>query len=309
MAKMSVTVTAQMRNGLLWEAVKKLGSQSAVARYLGIGASEFGEWLNLKRFPNPERSRRPKTFWEQIDLKLIGLLGKTFDDAFPVELRSQDVLDLPTRVEITREVETDLLLASGLATNFLEAANDEIDNGLLHNRLQEAMGNLSPRHRQIIEMRFGLQDGSEATLEEAGKAIGVQSERARQIEARALAIMRHPKRTRILKPFVDIEYGKPDLWRALPCSNPRHDELFAKTSKQDQCFVLTDNHQCTSPWFQSGLCRAHWFQFVGHEFKDVSAALLKCKRCDKRVSRAEFLYDFTECPTKTVWEGCELIEP
>lgn len=309
MAKMSVTVTAQMRNGLLWEAVKKLGSQNAVARYLGISATEFGEWLNLKRFPNPERSRRPKTFWEQIDLKLISLLGKTFDDAFPVELRSQDALDLPTRVEITRDVETDLLLASGLATNFLETANDEIDNERLQQRLDESLGTLNPRYRKAIEMRFGLHDEPSCSLDEIGAALGVQGERARQIEAQALRQMRHPSRSKSLKPFVDVHAGRVELWRALPCSDPKHNELFSRVSKHGQCFAVIDNQQCTSPWFQSGLCRAHWFHFVGHEFKDVSAALLKCKRCDKRVSRAEFLYDFTECPTKTVWEGCELIEP
>lgn len=308
MPKMSITVTAQMRNGLLWEAVKKLGSQSAVARYLGIGATEFGCWLNLKRFPDPERSRRPKTFWAQIDLKLIQLLGKTFDDAFPVELRSQDALDLPTRIEVTREVETELLLASGLATNFLEAANDEIDNDLLHHRLEQAMETLKPRHRQVIEMRFGLQDGIEATLEETGEALGVQSERARQIEAKALAIMRHPARTRNLKPFVDIEYGKPQLWRALPCSDPKHAELFTSTSKHDQCFALEDSIQCVLTWFQDGLCRIHWFQYVGHSFKDQSAAIVRCSKCLKRVMRHEFSYDFTACPKKTVWEGCQLIE-
>lgn len=308
MAKMSVTVTAQMRNGLLWEAVKKLGSQSAVARYFGIGATEFGRWLNLKQFPNPERSTRPKSFWEQIDLKLVELLGKTFDDAFPIELRSQDALDLLTQVEITREVETDLLLASGLATNFLEAANDGIDNERLRERLEQAMSDLKPNRRDVLISRFGLNDEQEKTLEDVGKDIGVSGQRARQIEAHALSQLRHPSRSRLLKSFVDIEYGKPDLWRALPCSDPRHDELFTKTSKQDQCFAVVDGGQCNNKWFQEGLCHPHWRQYVGHEFKDISAVWLHCTKCHKRVLRRDFASDFTACPKKMVWEGCELID-
>jgi RNA polymerase primary sigma factor len=52
-------------------------------------------------------------------------------------------------------------------------------------------------------MRFGLEDGSEHTLEEVGRAFAVTRERIRQIEAKALRKMRHPSRCRALKTFFD----------------------------------------------------------------------------------------------------------
>ena len=64
---------------------------------------------------------------------------------------------------------------------------------------------LSPREESIIKMRFGLEDGSEHTLEEVGQNFQVTRERIRQIEAKALRKLRHPSRSRRLKAFVDRE--------------------------------------------------------------------------------------------------------
>ncbi len=58
-------------------------------------------------------------------------------------------------------------------------------------------------HLPPIKMRFGLEDGSEHTLEEVGQSFHVTRERIRQIEAKALRKLRHPSRSRKLKAFVD----------------------------------------------------------------------------------------------------------
>ena len=62
---------------------------------------------------------------------------------------------------------------------------------------------LSPREEKIIKMRFGLEDGSEHTLEEVGRSFAVTRERIRQIEAKALRKLRQPSRSRTLKAFLD----------------------------------------------------------------------------------------------------------
>jgi RNA polymerase primary sigma factor len=62
---------------------------------------------------------------------------------------------------------------------------------------------LTPREASIIKMRFGLEDGSERTLEEVGENFQVTRERIRQIEAKALRKLRHPSRSRRLRSFVD----------------------------------------------------------------------------------------------------------
>src|ERR1019366_5267112 len=61
---------------------------------------------------------------------------------------------------------------------------------------------LTPREEKIIKMRFGLEDGSEKTLEEVGQSFALTRDRIRQIEARALRKLRHPSRCRQLKSFL-----------------------------------------------------------------------------------------------------------
>jgi len=61
---------------------------------------------------------------------------------------------------------------------------------------------LTPREERVIKMRFGLEDGTEHTLEEVGKAFGVTRECIRQIEAKALRKLRRPSRSRQLRAFV-----------------------------------------------------------------------------------------------------------
>ena len=63
---------------------------------------------------------------------------------------------------------------------------------------------LTPREEKVIKMRFGLEDGSERTLEEVGQSFAVTRERIRQIEAKALRKLRHPSRSRKLRAFLEL---------------------------------------------------------------------------------------------------------
>ncbi len=71
----------------------------------------------------------------------------------------------------------------------------------------QVLKSLTPREEKVIKMRFGLEDGSEHTLEEVGQSFAVTRERIRQIEAKALRKLRHPSRSRRLKAFVDPDSG------------------------------------------------------------------------------------------------------
>ena len=74
---------------------------------------------------------------------------------------------------------------------------------LLREKLSEVLATLTERERKILEMRFGLVDGYERTLEEIGKMYSVTRERIRQIEAKALRKLRHPTRLRHLQGFLE----------------------------------------------------------------------------------------------------------
>ncbi|GAG15228.1 unnamed protein product, partial [marine sediment metagenome] len=69
---------------------------------------------------------------------------------------------------------------------------------LLREQLSTALESLSPRERRVIEMRFGLDNGSSRTLGEVGTALGLTKERIRQIQGEALRKLRHPSHSRKL---------------------------------------------------------------------------------------------------------------
>jgi RNA polymerase primary sigma factor len=73
---------------------------------------------------------------------------------------------------------------------------------LLKEQVENALSVLSERERQVLEMRFGLLDGKDYTLEEVGKYFNVTRERIRQIEAKALRKLRHPTRSRHLRDYL-----------------------------------------------------------------------------------------------------------
>jgi RNA polymerase primary sigma factor len=73
----------------------------------------------------------------------------------------------------------------------------------LKEKTAEVLRTLTPREEKIIKLRFGLEDGSERTLEEVGQEFQVTRERIRQIEAKALRKLRHPSRSRRLKSFTE----------------------------------------------------------------------------------------------------------
>jgi len=80
---------------------------------------------------------------------------------------------------------------------------DAVINVNLKERTEHVLRTLSPREEKIIRMRFGLEDGSEHTLEEVGRSFDVTRERIRQIEAKALRKLRHPSRSRELRVLLD----------------------------------------------------------------------------------------------------------
>ena len=82
---------------------------------------------------------------------------------------------------------------------------DAVINVNLKEQTANVLRTLTLREEKVIKMRFGLEDGSEKTLEEVGQCFAVTRERIRQIEARALRKLRHPSRCRQLKSF--LEYG------------------------------------------------------------------------------------------------------
>ena len=78
----------------------------------------------------------------------------------------------------------------------------------LKDQTEAVLETLTPQEKQIIRMRFGIEDGSEHTLEEVGRRFSITRERIRQIEAKALCKLRHPSRSRRLRAFLEDHSGE-----------------------------------------------------------------------------------------------------
>jgi RNA polymerase primary sigma factor len=80
-----------------------------------------------------------------------------------------------------------------------------VDQHLLKERIAEVLRSLTPREREVIELRFGLRDGHPRTLDEVARTYGITRERIRQIEARGLLKLRQPNRSQRLAEFAEVE--------------------------------------------------------------------------------------------------------
>ncbi|MFN5855749.1 MAG: RNA polymerase sigma factor RpoD [Pseudanabaenaceae cyanobacterium] len=83
-----------------------------------------------------------------------------------------------------------------------ETPDDQVAKALLREDLESVLGTLSPRERDVLRLRYGLDDGRMKTLEEIGQIFNVTRERIRQIEAKALRKLRHPNRNSVLKEYI-----------------------------------------------------------------------------------------------------------
>jgi RNA polymerase primary sigma factor len=96
---------------------------------------------------------------------------------------------------------------SSILGDFIEDENvvtplDAASRELLRDQIRSALLYLNERERQVLELRFGLLDGRDHTLEEVGQRLGVTRERVRQIEAKALRKLRHPRSSRSLRDYL-----------------------------------------------------------------------------------------------------------
>ncbi len=110
----------------------------------------------------------------------------------------------PMSLEMPIGQEDSSLLGDFIPDDNVMGPVDAASRQLLKEQIRSALGVLSEREREVLEMRFGLQDGQDHTLEEVGKHFGVTRERIRQIEAKALRKLRHPTRSRQLRDYLEM---------------------------------------------------------------------------------------------------------
>ncbi|MBR1583555.1 MAG: RNA polymerase sigma factor RpoD [Spirochaetales bacterium] len=108
----------------------------------------------------------------------------------------------PISLETPVGEEEDSLLSDFIEDKDVENPATQTSFALLQEQLREVLATLPPREQEVLKIRFGLEDGYSLTLEEVGLYFEVTRERIRQIEAKALRRLRHPKRAKKLKDYV-----------------------------------------------------------------------------------------------------------
>ncbi|MCJ7619935.1 MAG: sigma-70 family RNA polymerase sigma factor [Anaerolineae bacterium] len=108
----------------------------------------------------------------------------------------------PMSLEMPIGTGEDSSLADFIEDESIPGPIDTASRELLREQMRDLLDSLSPREREVLELRFGLDDGQARTLEEVGRIVGVTRERVRQIEAKALRKLRHPKSSRKLRDYL-----------------------------------------------------------------------------------------------------------
>ena len=148
----------------------------------------------------------------RISRQLVQRLGREpLDEEIAVEMEIdasrveeiRKIAQLPVSLETPIGEEEDSQLGDFIEDRDLPSPEESAAGHLLREQIEEMLDALSPREREVLYYRFGIEDGRAYTLEEVGKKFGVTRERIRQIEAKALRKLRHPSRSKKLKDFLD----------------------------------------------------------------------------------------------------------
>jgi RNA polymerase primary sigma factor len=113
------------------------------------------------------------------------------------------IMQVPISLEMPIGEEGDSHLSDLIEDRAVVSPAEAIIKLNLKEQTAQVLRTLTPREEKIMKMRFGLEDGSEHTLEEVGRSFAITRERIRQIEAKALRKLRHPSRSHKLRAFLD----------------------------------------------------------------------------------------------------------
>jgi RNA polymerase primary sigma factor len=136
---------------------------------------------------------------EPTDAEVAEKLGWTIQRVKSVKSVAREPISLETPIG----EEDDSLLGDFIEDKDIENPASQTAFKLLQEQLEQVLYTLPPREQEVLKMRFGLEDGYSLTLEEVGLYFNVTRERIRQIEAKALRRLRHPKRSRRLKDYLE----------------------------------------------------------------------------------------------------------
>ena len=131
-------------------------------------------------------------------------IAKRMDISVDKVRKTKKIAQQPISLETPVGEEEDAHFGDFIEDKTAVSPSDAVINLRLQEQISLALKTLTPREEKIIKLRFGLEDGSEHTLEHVGQEFAVTRERIRQIEAKALRKLRHPSRSKRLRAFLTL---------------------------------------------------------------------------------------------------------
>jgi len=200
----NVRLEVRLKNADLIRAREQLGIKSAIelARQIGISHPYYYRIESMQMYPSEKLQKRICDFFRERGLFLLE------EYVFPKELKYAK----PSKKYIAeREIPREQLISlSQVPERLLPVMEGQVEQIIYENEmneeLEEVLGTLTEREREVIKLRFGIGDmeggnlnNPYKTLEEVGKILGVSGERIRQIEKRVLRKLRLPTNAKILE--------------------------------------------------------------------------------------------------------------
>ncbi len=169
-----------------------------------LGSEPSAEQIALEmEFLTPEETQAIRDTWAA-DEKLESGLARKLRRAANKVRRILRISQEPMSLEMPVGQEDTSQLGDFIEDDKILGPVDAAARQLLKEQIRGALSVLNTREREVLEMRFGLSDGQEHTLEEVGRHFGVTRERIRQIEAKALRKLRHPNRSHPLRDYLEL---------------------------------------------------------------------------------------------------------
>ena len=172
---------------------RALADQARTIRVPVHMVETINKMARIQRQMTLELNREPS------DEEIAKKMGISVEKVREVIKISQDPVSLETPIG----EEDDSHLGDFIKDERSLSPEEYATNEILKEEIKSVLSTLQPREQQVLELRFGLIDGTCYTLEEVGKRFNVTRERIRQIEAKALRKLRHPSRSKKLKDFLN----------------------------------------------------------------------------------------------------------
>jgi len=188
----------KIKNNRLWESIVEaypfVRNQSQAAKVLKVNQSTIGNLLNMKEWPYGT-----KHGWTPTAIHLGKMLGQSPEFLFDPALYGMP----PLVTEVTMTIDRPMLPDSFMLMLPESAPDMVFDHRDREHAITNALDLLTTTQAEVVKLRFGLGGYDEHTLAEVGAKLNISPERARQIESRALRLLRNPMQADNLRPHQD----------------------------------------------------------------------------------------------------------